>query len=896
MRILLCYSRHHFDPSAEGGAGDLAMRGSSANVLAGAWYDVLSQLGDVTYIDPTEHASVAGQSFDLFVGQVQEFSRLLDICDVSRSILFTVNMHPAARNHALRDMVRREGLPAKSLSSWDLVDVKEQRRPIEAADHVVGVGNVAVLNSYLENDVPPSKIKMINYGVGASLERTEPSAAGNRLLYCASDIGLRKGFDVVDGLVRALARHDIDFHLDVVGTAGRHYSRKLERLVADHPGQVVAHGWVSASSREYWEIMRNASFLLAPAVEEGQAGAVLDGMRAGLIPIVSLATGIDFSPLGVLEPALGSESNEDVLLRAMRQTPTELRELRRKTADYYQEFHPDTSRALAEVTTGCLRGSAHPMISVTLPIFNKEKSILRLLENLHAAAIAYGNIELHVIFDGCTDRSEEVVREFFRTRDSYDVTFTVTPNIFEVKTSNIGLRASRGKYCMLLQDDNVIYDTRLFFEATTFLDKNSTAAILGCLAGVNFYPLGTRLDGSGQIAMTEHEVYWRQDAATDPDLRAKFFEVDACMRGPLFIRRTFLEEHGYLDEVYAPLYMDDMDLGFRARQHGSKVYCMLANVENEGLTMAKYDASRWAFFDKVIKANTKLFYERWSPGATKDYLSVERVPIVGGQLRKPIAVRVSQSQRLVPRLRRLLSLVRVLDVRYCRELSDSTWMRRLSWVREQAAAVPAGSTVLDIGAGSAPYREAFAHTEYVTQDLMQTPDLAYGQIDVVSDITSIPLPDDFADVVLCTEVFEHIPEPLAALPELVRLLKPGGRLIFTAPLGSGHHQKPHHYYGGYTRFWYEKFFPEHGLEIVSLEPNGGLYAHTAELLWRGRDRVINPLRAGNVVRKAAAAFLQLFVYNATTLFLHKAEERWLVEDFTVNFFVVAQKQKVEESA
>jgi SAM-dependent methyltransferase len=238
--------------------------------------------------------------------------------------------------------------------------------------------------------------------------------------------------------------------------------------------------------------------------------------------------------------------------------------------------------------------------------------------------------------------------------------------------------------------------------------------------------------------------------------------------------------------------------------------------------------------------------------------------------------------------------LRVLDVKYCRELSDSQWKKRLAWVSHQATQVPAGATVLDIGAGTAPYRESFAHTTYVTQDFKQTPDLEYGSIDVISDIVDVPLPDDYADVIVCSEVFEHIPDPLAGLREITRLLKPGGRLIVTAPLASGHHQQPCHFYGGYTRFWYEKFFPEHGLEIVALEPNGGLYAHTAEMLWRGRDQVINPLRAGNAVKKAAAAFLQLCLYNASTLFLHKAEERWLVEDFTVCFFVVAQKQKVEE--
>jgi SAM-dependent methyltransferase len=411
---------------------------------------------------------------------------------------------------------------------------------------------------------------------------------------------------------------------------------------------------------------------------------------------------------------------------------------------------------------------------------------------------------------------------------------------------------------------------------------------------VNFYPLGTELAGTGQIAMTESEVYWRQDAATDPELRSKFFEVDACMRGPLFIRRDFLVKHGYLDEAYAPLYMDDMDLCFRVRDRGSKVYCMLSNVENESLTMANYDAGKWAYFEKVIKKNTKLFYERWLPSMTKDYLRVERVPLSGGRVRKPIATRVRQSRGVARQLQRLRLMSRVLDVRYCRELSDSLWQRRLAWVREQAAAVPEGRTVLDIGAGSAPYRSDFAHTNYMTQDLMQTPALEYGRIDIVSDLTDIPLPDGSADVVLCTEVFEHVPEPLAALSELVRLMKPGGTLIFTAPLGSGHHQKPYQFYGGYTRFWYEKFFPEHGLEIVSLEPNGGLYAHTAELLWRGRDEVINPLRDGSALKKVIAGVLQVLVFNLPTLVLHTVERRRLDEDFTVGFHCVARR-KVEGS-
>ncbi|MFC1545284.1 methyltransferase domain-containing protein [Gemmatimonadota bacterium] len=45
----------------------------------------------------------------------------------------------------------------------------------------------------------------------------------------------------------------------------------------------------------------------------------------------------------------------------------------------------------------------------------------------------------------------------------------------------------------------------------------------------------------------------------------------------------------------------------------------------------------------------------------------------------------------------------------------------------------------------------------------------------------LPIPDSHADMVLCQEGIEHIPDQLHALQELNRILKPGGRLLLTTP-------------------------------------------------------------------------------------------------------------------
>jgi len=150
------------------------------------------------------------------------------------------------------------------------------------------------------------------------------------------------------------------------------------------------------------------------------------------------------------------------------------------------------------------------------------------------------------------------------------------------------------------------------------------------------------------------------------------------------------------------------------------------------------------------------------------------------------------------------------------------------WIAARAAELPAGSRVLDVGAGSCPYRPLFAHCEYRSQDFTnlageQLRHGGYGQIDYVCDAGAIPVADGSFDAVLCTEMLEHVPDPLRVIGEIARVLKPGGRLILTAPLGSGIHQEPYHYYGGYTPFWYEKFLGEAGFTAIDVEANAGFF-------------------------------------------------------------------------
>ncbi|MDY6904864.1 MAG: class I SAM-dependent methyltransferase [Thermodesulfobacteriota bacterium] len=51
----------------------------------------------------------------------------------------------------------------------------------------------------------------------------------------------------------------------------------------------------------------------------------------------------------------------------------------------------------------------------------------------------------------------------------------------------------------------------------------------------------------------------------------------------------------------------------------------------------------------------------------------------------------------------------------------------------------------------------------------------------VTDITRLPFRDNFFDLVICSEVLEHIPEDSAAMKEIIRIVKPGKDLVVSVP-------------------------------------------------------------------------------------------------------------------
>jgi ubiquinone/menaquinone biosynthesis C-methylase UbiE len=163
---------------------------------------------------------------------------------------------------------------------------------------------------------------------------------------------------------------------------------------------------------------------------------------------------------------------------------------------------------------------------------------------------------------------------------------------------------------------------------------------------------------------------------------------------------------------------------------------------------------------------------------------------------------------------------------------------RISWIEETLKKIPGGLTLLDAGAGECQFKKFCGHLKYIAQDFAQyggagdtglhTGTWDNSKLDIVSDITAIPLAEGSVDAIMCTEVLEHVPDPVAVIREFGRLVKPGGYLLITAPFASLTHFAPFHFASGLSRYFYEKILPESGFTISELALNGNYFEFIAQ--------------------------------------------------------------------
>jgi SAM-dependent methyltransferase len=151
--------------------------------------------------------------------------------------------------------------------------------------------------------------------------------------------------------------------------------------------------------------------------------------------------------------------------------------------------------------------------------------------------------------------------------------------------------------------------------------------------------------------------------------------------------------------------------------------------------------------------------------------------------------------------------------------------------------------VLDVGCGDKPYGTWLkTATEHVGVDITSGPAVDL----VVEPWERWPFPDDSFDGVLCTQVLEHVKDHEHVVAEMIRVLKPGGRLVVSAPFAYCEHGAPDDYQR-FSAYGLANLF-RGSCDVIEIRRQGGIGSTMAVLFLNWWDCALNLSAAGRIVK------------------------------------------------
>jgi len=196
--------------------------------------------------------------------------------------------------------------------------------------------------------------------------------------------------------------------------------------------------------------------------------------------------------------------------------------------------------------------------TVVIPNFNGKEYLRECLESL--LACEKEPFEIIVVDNGSKDGSLELMRESF----SEIKCISLSQNLGFAPAVNIGINETKTEYVILLNNDTKVMegfvsklesaldrDSKIFSASAKMLDMNNQE----------------KLDGAGDFLCALGWAFADGKGKKSNEYGLKRTKIFSSCAGAAIYRKEYLNQIGAFDEKHFA-YLEDVDLGYRARIHG----------------------------------------------------------------------------------------------------------------------------------------------------------------------------------------------------------------------------------------------------------------------------------------------------------------------------------------
>ena len=289
----------------------------------------------VDVIHYSNQTFIPKRDYSLFIAARTNFQRIAQL--LNKDCLKIVHLDTAhwlfnssAEYRRCLDLQQRKGVTLRSFRSV------EPNWALEYADCATILGNDFTISTYSYAQKPIFRLSVPTCTVYPWPGHKDYEACRNHFLWFGGRGLVHKGLDLV---LEAFAEMP-DHRLTVCGPIEKEkdfenvYYKELYQAPNIH-----TVGWVDVSSPKFIEITNDCLGLIYPSCSEGQSGAVVTCLQAGLIPIISRESGVDVNDFGLILKDCSIEEIKTSICRISSLSTEELKRMSRKAWEFARANH-----------------------------------------------------------------------------------------------------------------------------------------------------------------------------------------------------------------------------------------------------------------------------------------------------------------------------------------------------------------------------------------------------------------------------------------------------------------------------------------------------------------------------------------------------------------------------